>query len=166
MATHRLPILGFAALPDTSGSVWAEPSSISLSNDQYPALIFRFADTSGKIGLRTRFVVPKNYVGTAKIVLIWGVNATSGNVVWDVDYRAIASGESFDPNSHQESVTGTTAAPGTAFLQAVTTINLTSGNLAVDDVVEMTISRDGADGSDTTAADALLFAALFEYADV
>jgi len=166
MSTHRIPILGFPTLPDNSGDVYPEPAAVNLqANDRYPELLFVFADTATKIGLGFAFKVPKNYVGTPKIVLVWATTAITGSVVWDVDYRAIADAESLDPSTDQEAVTATSAAPGTARLRKDASLTLTAGNLAADDVVQGKISRDGADASDTLAAAAYLVGAFFEYAD-
>ncbi len=62
--------------------------------------------------------------------------------------------------------TGVTV-PGTARLEKETTITLTSANLAVGDLVQGQIIRDGSDASaDTAAASAYLLGAWFQYADV
>lgn len=167
MASHRIPILGFGTTPDGSGSVFPEPSSIKLANDLYPRLVWVFNDTATKISLYGAFLVPKNYVSAPALVVRWATTATTGNVQWALDYRAIADGESFDPTTHQESVTsGAIAVPGTAKLEKETSINLTAANLAIDDWVEFILSRDGASGNDTAAAALMLIGASFGYADV
>lgn len=166
IAVHRIPILGFGTVPDTSGSVFLESSSTKLTNDLYPRLVICFNDTATKIGIRGSFMVPKNYVSAPKLAYRWACSATSGNVQWSADYRAIADGESFDPTTHQESVnSGAVAVPGTTFLEKETLISLTAGNFAIDDVVEFLASRDGSSGNDTAAAAVLLLGLWFEYAD-
>lgn len=166
MATHRIPLLNFSTLPDTSGNVFFEPSSIKLTNDLYSRLVCIFNDTGTKLSLRGSFTVPKNYIGTAKCVVRWATSATSGNVQLAFDYRAIADTESFDPTTHQESVnSGAVAVPGTAWLEKETSIDLTAANLAVDDLVDFLISRSGESGNDTAAAAVMLLAAWFQFAD-
>ena len=168
MAINHIPILGAATLPDTSGNVYAEPAAINLqSNDRYPGMLFVFKDTSTRLKLGIGFEIPQNYVGTAKIGLIWAVTVTSGKVVWEFDYTAIANAESSDPSADQESTSSTgTTVPGTARLITVTEISLTSSNLSVGDWVEGVIVRDGADTTnDTAAGDAYLLGAYFSYAD-
>ena len=166
MTTFRMPILGWATLPDSSGSVFCEPQAIKATNDVFPQLVWIFNDTATRIGLGGRFTVPKNYVGTAKIVVVWSATATSGDVVWDCDYRAVGGNdtESLDQAGNQESVTVTDTAPGAAHRRLEALMTLTSTNLAVDDEVEFTLFRDGA-ASDTMAAAAMVYAVLFEYAD-
>ncbi len=166
--TLHVPILGAATTPDTSGNVWQEPAAINfLSNDRYPQNVFAFADTSTRDTLGGNFRIPQNYVGTAKIGLVWACVPTSGNVRLEFDYRAIADGESGDPSSDQESVASTVAVPGTARLLKVTEITLTSGNFAAGDLVQFAIARDGAESGplDTLAGVLYLLSAYFSYQD-
>lgn len=167
MATHRIPILGWATLPNSSGNVFFEPASIKQTNDQFPQMIAVFNDTATRIGLGGRFTVPKNYVGSAKLVVIWTSTAISGDVEWDFDYRAVGGddAESLDQSGTQESVNLNDTAPSAAWERMETLITLTAGNFAVDDEVEFTLFRDGTDAGDTIAAAVCLFQLLFEYAD-
>lgn len=165
MATHRI-YFGGLLVPDTSGNVYPQPASINDANDLYPTVpVIIFADTSTKIGASCVIPIPKNYVGTPKIGVRWKTTATSGDVVWDVDYRAIANNEPGDPSTHQEALTVTDTADGTARDLNDAEVSLTAANLAVDDSLFVTVSRDGASGSDTMAAAAELVDAWFEYAD-
>ena len=168
MATHRVPVLGPATIPDTSGSVFAAPYTVYATNDAWRGSVFVFADTATRIGLHGRFSVPRNYVGTPSIVIEWTSTATSGNVVWDVDYRAIGgdNAESFDQATAQQSVTVTDAAPTAAHNRLEVSVAITAANLAIDDTVEFILYRDGADAADTMAAAALLFGVYLQYADV
>jgi len=165
MATHRLSFYDLLK-PDTSGNVFWQPASILDVNDFYPGdCVLVFKDSGTKVGAACHFLVPKNYVGTAKIGVRWKVSVTTGDVVWDADYRAVAEAESGDPSTHQESVTVTDTAAGTARLLNDAEMALTSANLAVDDTLYVTISRDGADAADTMAASAELIDAWLEFAD-
>jgi hypothetical protein len=163
--TLHLPIYQ-GLTPGTSGNVWWEPASIVLANDLYPTRqVLRFKDTATLDYAYTRFRVPQNYVGTAKITFRYAVNATSGNASFKVNYKSIADAESFDPTTADETPAADTAAvPGTALVEKERTITLTSANLATGDLVEFGIGRDGA-GSDTVAADILLLDCNFTYND-
>lgn len=167
MATHRIPILGWATVPDTSGSVFLEPYTVKATNDVWGRLVAVFNDTATRIGLRGGFTVPKNFVGNAKLIAVWTTTATSGDVEWDCDYRAVGGddSESLDQAGTQESVNLNDTAPSAAHERMETSITLTSSNFAVDDEVEFEFFRDGSDGGDTIAAAVLLFALLFEYTD-
>lgn len=168
MTTQIIPILGVNTVPDTSGSVFMEPFDIKSTNDVWKFLVFIFNDTATRIGLRGQFRVPQNYVGTAAIIFEWTATATSGNVVWDFDYRAVGGNdtESMDQAGTQESVTVTDAAPTAANNKLAASVNLTSANLAAGDLVEFELFRDGTDGAETMAAAATLFGAYFSYSDV
>lgn len=165
MATHRLY---FESLlnPDTSGNVFWQPSSILDTNDLAPTnQVLIFKDTSTLDTASCGFSVPKNFVGTAKIILTYKTTVTSGNVLWTIDYRAIAAGESGDPSSWQESLAGSaTAVAGTTNLLSDISFTLTSSNIAVDDWVLFRLGRNGA-GADTAAASLQLHRICFEYAD-
>ena|SRR3990167_1973204 len=164
MATHRLFILATAFLPDTSGNVYPKPSSIDDANDRFPHEILAFKDSGTRIGASTCFLVPKNYVGTPKGYVIWKSTATTGDVVWDVDTKAVADGESLDPSTDDDAQTVTTTTPGTARLRKDSTVTF-SGTYAADDEVLVSVYRDGVQAADTLAAEALFEGFIFEYAD-
>lgn len=168
MATHRLFVPAIAFLPDTSGNVYPKPSSIDDANDAAPHEILAFKDSGTRILAYTTFAVPKNYVGTPKLIVSWRTTATTGNVVVEVDTKAVADGESMDPASlNDDNGTSTVAVPGTAGLRKDTSFTLT-GTYAADDIVQLAVARDGAQNSgndDTLAAEWFLEGVFFEYAD-
>ena len=167
MATHRIPILGWSAVPDTSGNVFFEQYDVKATNDVWDRLVLVFNDTATRIGIHGGITIPKNYVGSANLIVVWTTTATSGDVEWDFDYRAVGGDdtESLDQTGTQESVNLNDTAPSAAHERMETSISLTSTNLAVDDELEFTFFRDGTDGGDTIAAAVLVFALLLEYAD-
>ena len=172
MATHRIPILDAFSVPDTSGKVWFEPYTILATNDVWKHLVLRFdqdgnnnAQLTTRVGVYGIFTVPKNYVGSPKIIVKWNATVTSEDRVWDFEYRAVAAAESLDQTGTQESVTVTTTVPGTAHNKIESSLTLTGSNLAVDDEVEFFLAADGADAADTIAAATLVHAVQFEYAD-
>jgi len=167
MAVHRIPLLGWATKPDASGSVYAVPLDVVATNDVWDALVYVFADTATRIGLHGRCTIPQNYVGTAKLAVVWSTTATSGDVEWDCDYRAVGGddAESLDQAGTQESVNLNDTAPSAVWERMECLITLTSANLAAGDELEFTLFRDGTDGGDTIAASVYLFNVLLEYAD-
>lgn len=166
MVTHRIPILGWGTIPDTSGNVFFEPYNIKATNDVWDRLVCIFNDTATRIGLAGGFTVPKNYVGSAKLIIVWTAIATSGDVEWDCDYRAVGGDdtESLD-GTVQESVNLNDTAPSAINRRLECSITLTAGNFAADDEVEFELFRDGTDAGDTMAAAAIVFSIMFEYAD-
>lgn len=166
MATHRMSILG-ALSPDASGNAFFEPYSIKATNDVWKHLVGIFNDTATRIGFYGQFTVPKNYVGSAKLAIVWTTTATSGDVEFDADYRAVGGddAESLDQAGTQESVNLNDTAPSAAHERMECLITLTAANFAVDDLVEILVARDGTDGGDTIAAAVIVHDVLFEYAD-
>jgi putative transposon-encoded protein len=168
MATFRLPVLGFASAPDTSGDVFLESYAVKATNDFWKKLVVVFDDTATKIGLHGSFSVPQNYVGTANLVIVWTSTATSGDVEWDFDYRAVGGNdsESLDQATAQESVNANDTAPSATDERMEISIALTDANFLAGDTVSFVLYRDGTDGGDTIAASVTLHDLFFEYADV
>ena len=166
MATHRVSIFGLSS-PDSSGNVFYEPYSIKATNDFWKHQIVVFNDSSTDDYLSGSFGVPKNYVGSAKWVIVWTSTATSGNAVWEQGYRTVAGDDanSLDQATAEETQTVTDAAPGAANRRLEVSITPTSANFAADETVEFKFGRKGTSGSDTMAAAAMLFDLFFEYAD-
>lgn len=167
MATHRISILGFGTVPDASGNVFFEPYDVKATNDVWDRLVCIFNDTAARIGLRGGFEVPQNYVGTASIVVVWTSTATSGDVEWDFDYRAVGGNdtESMDQAGTQQSVNINDTAPSAAHERMEASLSLTSANLAAGDSVLFELFRDGTDAGDTMAAAAIVFDVLLQYND-
>jgi hypothetical protein len=166
MALHRIPIITFSAQPDATGNVSFQPYNLIATNDVWRHNVLCFADSAVRDLLYGSFAVPKNYVGTPKIIVVWTTTATSGNAIFDFDYRAISGNdtESLDQAGTQEALTVTDAAPSAAHERMECEMAMTAGNLAVDDTVEYLFARDGA-SSDTIAATVMVFGLFFEYAD-
>lgn len=167
MATHRIAILGWNTVPDTGGDVFFEPYTVKATNALWAYLIAIFNDTDARDGMRGAFNIPKNYVGSANLIIVWTSTATSGDVEWDFDYRAVGGNdsESLDQGTAQESVNQNDTAPSATDERMETSIALTDGNFAVDDLVQFELFRDGTDGGDGIAAAVQVHGLYFEYAD-
>lgn len=169
MATHRIPILGFATVPDTSGDVFFEPATVKATNDFFQGMVLVFNDSGADDELFGRFQVPQNYVGTANLVIVWTTTATSGDVEWGVAYRAVGGNdtESLDQATAQESLLSgnNDTAPSATNERMEYSISLTDGNFSAGDTVQFIFSREGADAGDTLAAAVRVYELFFEYAD-
>lgn len=176
MATHFLDRLHLGAMIDptqtTDPVIW-QPYSILATNDVWKHGVFIFGSNNAaqptvRTGIFGVFKVPNNYVGTAVLLIEWSATITSGNVVWDFDYRTVSGNDttSLDQAGTEEAVTGTDAVPGTTNRQLQFTINLTSANFAAGETVEWALYRDGVDAADTAAGSAILHNLTFQYADV
>jgi len=167
-ATFRVPILGWATVPEGSGDVFFEPYDVKATNDVWDRLIVVFTDTAERDALHGSFTVPQNYVGTANIVIVWTCIATSGDVEWDFDYRAVGGNdaESFDQSGTQEALNNNNdTAPSAAHERMEFTVSATDANFAAGDNVSFTLFRDGTDAGDTISDNVLLFEIYFEYND-
>lgn len=166
--THRISILGWSTLPDETGNVFFETYTVQATNDVWGNLVAIYNDGSTRNGIRFLFTVPKNYVGTANLVIVWTSTATTGDVEWDLDYRAVGGNdtESFDQTGTQESVNANDTAPSAAHERMEITIALTDANFSVDDTVLGELFRDLTDAGDTIADEVILFAVYFEYNDI
>jgi hypothetical protein len=146
--------------------VFFESYSVKATNDLLGGLVLIMNDSATRNGIRGRFQVPQNFVGSAKIIIDWTATATTGDVEFDFDYRAIAAGETLDPATAQESVNINDTAPSTAHDRLTAEITLTDANFSVGDQVLFELFRDGTDAGDTMAASAIIFGVYLEYADV
>jgi len=167
-ATHRVIILGWSTHSNNS-DVFPEPSSIKFTNDIAPHLVWIFNDTATRDSLSFKFTIPQNYVGTGQFVIAWTSTATSGDVEWDIDYRAVGGNdtESMDQATFQEQLTANNdTAPSAALERMIFTITATDGNFAAGDIVMGQLYRDGTDAGDTIAAAIILLELYFEYNDV
>jgi len=172
MATHQISMLGANTVPDSSGNCWQEPYSNLATNDVWPMLIYRFgasnaAQPTTRIGLYGQFTVPQNYVTSAVVIPIWTATLTSGDVVWDLDYRTVGGDDttSLDQSGTEESVSVTDTAPSAANERLTPSLNPTDANFAVGETIEFGLFRDGTDAADTMAGSAILVDLIFQYSD-
>lgn len=172
IGTATLDMFGSAVVPDATGDAFFEPYSILATNDNFRHLILRCGASNSaaptvKAGVYGKFHVPENYNtgGTVTCEVYWTSTLTSGDVVFDLDYRAIGGDdtESLDQATYQESLTVTDTAPSAANERQVATMTFTASNLAAGDTVEFFFGRDGAAGGDTLAGSALVHEVIFKY---
>jgi hypothetical protein len=166
MATRRRSILGWNMKPDNSGDVTVLPFTFLATNDVWDHFVVVFADTATRIGCHGAFQVPEDYVGGGKFIAEWSASQTSGDVVIEVDYRAVGGNdaESFDQSGNQESLTVTDTAPSAAWERMEVELAATAANFAANDKGQFTVFRDGT-ASDTLAGNMVLFDLFFEYQD-
>lgn len=166
MATHQISILNGALSLGSSGNVYATPFDTLATNDVWKHIVLAFKDTATRDLIYGLFTVPQNYVGSGVFKVIWTTTATSGNAIFDLDYRTVAGDDanSLDQSGTEEALTVTDAAPGAALRRMVASMTATAANFAAGETVEFLFGRDGA-SSDTIAATVIVFDLIFEYAD-
>jgi len=171
MAAHTIPILGFNALPDTTGRAFFEPYTIKATNDNFGHLILVLNNpgASENHGVYGAFFVPNNYVGTPVIRIHWTSTAITGTCLFAFDYRAVGGNdtESLDQATFQESIDIADVAPSATDELMNITGALTAGNFAAGDLVEFFFYRDGTTGAptDDLAAAVTVHGIYFEYED-
>lgn len=167
MATHKIPILGVMSLP-ASGNAFFEPFQRKGTTNRWKHMIATFLNSNSRAEMFGTFMVPKNYVGTAKIIVEWSSTVTTGDVYWGFEYRRVRGDntESIDQASQNESVAGIDSPPTVAYRRMVIAITLTSANLAADDLVQFVFFRDSSNASDVHAAAVFVTGLYFEFSDV
>jgi len=171
VATHRIHLIGSQVTVDGGGRIVVEPFDVTpnTTNDVWKHKVVRFKNNDGvaKDVIFGKFGIPKNYVDTANLIVVWSTNLTTLDVVWDFDYRAVGGNdiESLDQSGFQESVTGTDDSPSAAWERLELSIALTDTNFAADDTVQYQFGLDGLDAAHTFTGNAVLFGLYFEYND-
>lgn len=168
MATHRLPIMGFGTVPDSTGECYLAPISVemALATGLMKSLVMVLKDPSADTGFYGQFMVPKNYVDTANIVVVGVLDGTVGatSVDFEMSYLARADNETVEAG-WAESVTFDTGNTNGWTNEDVLedSAALTDGNFAVDDTVFYYFKRD--QGTDDFNGDFHVTGLFFEYND-
>lgn len=159
--------------PDTSGKATPEPFTILATNDVWKHDIMRVdEDYTNGSQLTTRvawaqgvFRVPDDYVSSPIVTIEWCTTKTTGDVVFDGDFRSVAGDgtESTDQAGTEASVTVTDSASATALRRMIATLTLTGLTLAAGEMVEFSLFQDGTDGADTLAGATIIHEAFFGY---
>lgn len=169
MATHRISILGPGAVPDTTGNCYLAPIDVeitTLGTFLGSNLVFVLKDDAADCGFYGSFIVPANYVGTAKIgvvgVLDGTVGATSVDFEWS--YVSLADNEATDVN-WTENVTWNTGNTNGWANEDVVIVegSPTSSNFAAGDIVMFYFKRDAT--ADDFVGDFHVLDVYFEYSD-
>ena len=172
MATHRIPILSWNTLPDTTGRAFFEPYTNKATNDIFNHLVLTLNDpgASQNHGVYSAFDIPVNYVTSPVIRVYWSSTVITGTCLFAFDYRAIGGDdtESLDQATFQEQVDISDVAASATDERLNVTGALTAGNFAAGDLVEFFFYRDGTTGAptDTLAAAVTVHGLYFEYSDV
>lgn len=138
---------------DIFGGIRTALSAGNVGGDQSPVLRLDDIDDSE---VRWSFPVPDDWEPGSDILVdfFWSAeDAAAGNVHFQYDYAAFAIGETVAGGSFT-SLTSTEATTGTALEIDTVTFTMLAANLAADDMLNIRLRRDPANGSDTYAGDA------------
>lgn len=171
MATHRFSILS-NEIPDTGVALDAVGNQITAAASPSVGDLLAYVFGAGADeGVKLSFKIPKNYVGTPKIVvtgLLDGAPGASDTLQISWRKRAVAQNEVADGtfDAEQTGVSRTIGSGGESFSDEdliEMAIAATGGDFAVDDMVYAYIYID--DGSTSYAGNFLVQDIEFEYAD-
>ncbi|MEW5917470.1 MAG: hypothetical protein AB1762_13750 [Gemmatimonadota bacterium] len=178
MPTFELDRLHLGAISDptntTDPAIWV-PSSAYLTNDRWPSGIWVFGALAPTTQPTVRitiflpwFRVPDNYSAAStdpSIVIYHSSTITSGNRVWDVDYRAVGGddAESLDQTGQTEPLSITDAAPTAAHNLLETSVAMARAGIAAGDIIQASVSLDGVDAADTIQGLSYIANVAFRY---
>jgi hypothetical protein len=162
----RVSLLGRVCPDANADAPHPKSSVIDDTNQVFPHILWAFRNSgTGTKSLGGSISIPSNYgtSGTVKIIIVWKTPATTGDMKWFVSYRDVATDESFNPTTADESLTVVTTAKGTTLWRAESEVTLTAANLVANHTLLWRVGRAADDAADTLAAEALLEDVLLEY---
>lgn len=168
MATHRIPIMGAMTTPDNTGECYMSSinAEMALGTGLMQNLVMVLKDPSADTGFYGTFLVPKNYVDTANIIVRGVLDGTVGttSIDFEMSYLPRADNETIEA-AWAESATGNTGNTNgwTTEDELELSISVTDGNFAVDDTVYYYFKRD--QGTDDFVGDFHVTGLFFEYDD-
>jgi hypothetical protein len=114
-------------------------------------------------------IMPNHYAGTTgvTVTLLWTSEATTGDVKWDVAFKALADSADLLGKTYADENTVTTTTDGTARNINTSAITFTDGadmdSVAINELFRLTVIRDVVDAADTmNSNDAELIAVLLK----
>ena len=114
-----------------------------------------------------RFIIPRDWDGTSNFqVKMYWVRASTGtgtNVVWQANFVAVAAGENVDSPGFTNISTTTRAVPAVDILEVFDMGGMTSAQVAVGDIVNLEIFRDGDDAADDFSIGVTVLGIKLEY---
>lgn len=166
MATFRVPMLGPETRPDNTGFVFQEPFSIKAVNDRWDYNVFVFTNSGVKMVIHTSFPTPPNYVSNPFIFVQWTSSITVGDVVWDIELRNVAAGESLDQSGVGASSSLVDGPPSAAFELQEALLAPVATTFGANKRIQFDVGRDGLNASDTHGAAVTVHGVIFQYDDV
>ena len=166
--TIRIPIMGAMTVPDSTGECYMAPISVemALATGLMKNLVMVLKDPSADTGFYGTFLVPKDYVDTANIVVRGVIDGTVGttSIDFEMSYIARADNETVEAGWAEEVAFDTGNTNGwTNEDELEDSAALTDSNFAADDTVYYYFKRD--QGTDDFVGDFHVTGLFFEYQD-
>ena len=166
MATHQISMLNGSTFPDNSGDVFQQPYSIIDTATIIDPLVWVFADSGNDDNLYGRVLVPQNYVGSPKVIIIWNAVPVTNEAVFDL--WILSRGDNEDPGAaadHTNDTVTTTVAGTTFFINTSTFATMSATDIVKGEQFYWSIQRQGADANDDLADALMIHDLILEYAD-
>ncbi len=131
------------------------------------APVLRYDNTNASYS-RWTFPIPDDYISGTDIAveLLWTPsNTNAGDVVWQLDYAALAAGELVPDSAAFSSKIYTQASPGATLALTSTANNLTisAADIAADDMISLVLLRDPDAVADTYNSDVNIHLVKLKY---
>ncbi len=168
MATIRIPIMGIGTNPDDTGNTFLDriDNQLTMTNvkDQL-CMVMNAPAGGGDTGFHGSFKIPKNFVGTPKIIVTGIIDGTPASTMgFGMTLLGRADTESID-TAYESEATVTKGTDWTGYSdESMIELSFTpTGTLAVDDTIVYFFYRE--DGADDSTINFLLTSLEFEYSD-
>jgi hypothetical protein len=163
-----MSILGLNTIPDTSGKCYLAPIDTQDTHTNVKkqlVMVMEAPATAGDVGFFGSFKVPKNYVGTEKIIITgtYAGDPTSLVSTWSIEMIGVADSESIDQVYEAADLVTESTWTGYADEDMIEISITPTVTIAVDDTVFFHFFLD--DTTDTQTSAFLLTALEFEYSD-
>ncbi len=152
--------------PEMGDSSTGGPSLVNISGTSPDWQAWVFSATSNN-AVEWKFIVPRDWDGISgfTVKIYWGRSGTGTgtDVVWMIRYVAVAAGENIDTPGFTTLSTTTRAVPAVDVLEVFDTGTIGAGSLAVGDIVDLSVFRDGDAVPDDFSLTAWVVGVLIEY---
>lgn len=168
MATHRISIMGANTVPDSSGKVFMDiienQATIGTGTLNQLCMVMQPTAAGGDVGFSGSFSIPKNYVGSPKIIVKGILDGTPADILaFGFAMIGIADAEAVDAAYEAADLVNKSSWVGYTdedLLELTITLTVT---IAVDDQVFYNFFRD--DSVEDTTQNFLLTSLEFQYSD-
>lgn len=166
MATHEINLLNAHVSPFDGNSWFAPYKTLNSGSTQDPMVLVM--DQGAVSYVQGAILIPKNYVGTPFLVVVWTSETTTNTVDFKFRHRTIDGSDSelldiATSPDEREDVGINNGGPSAASEKMVYTDALTSTDLTAGELMYFEFERDGA--TDDKAAEISVWGLYFRYND-
>ena len=150
----------------TAGKAFPQANDVLATTSLSKADIWHMPDDGTRIELHGEMPVPVDYDSTPVFLVDYDCGATTGVMSVDGDLlKSVDELESFNQAGVLEAINVDDTVPATAWLRKRVSLAFTSANFAAEDIAQVIIAMDGADGGHTLAVPGRFHKITFTYDD-